>query len=156
MKKRGQGYLCALANQSVAEVRPVANAIDDERVAGRDAVLQHLLGDAGDPRFLDDRSGKIARVILEQGLVDPKDFTGPQEDPALDRTAYLARQFDLADLNDEPVTVGAALLEQHRAGLHRFGRKHICQIGDLHDMPPPVAQPRTEKLLSSLISRLRE
>ena len=112
-EKRDRGNLCALVNQSVAEVRPVADAIDDERVAGRDAVLQHLLGDTGYPRFLDDRSGKIARVILEQGLVDPEDFTGPHEDPALDRTAYLARQFDLADLNDEPVTVGAALLEQH-------------------------------------------
>ena len=66
------------------------------------------------------------------------------------------RQFDLGDLNDEPVNGGAALLEQHRAGLHRLSRKHICQIGNPHDMPPPVAQPRTEKLLSSLISRLRE
>ena len=80
-EKRDRGNLCALANQSVAEVRPVADAIDDERVAGRDAVLQHLLGDTGDPRFLDDRSGKIARVILEQGLVDPEDFTGPTKIP---------------------------------------------------------------------------
>ena len=74
----------------------------------------------------------------------------------MDRTANLVRQFDLADLNYDPVTVGAALLEQHSAGLHRFVRKQICQIGDLHDTVPPVAQPRTEKLLSLLISRLRE
>ena len=71
-EKQDRGNLCALANQSVAEVRPVADAIDDERVAGRDAVLQHLLGDTGDPRFLDNRYGKIARVTLEQGLVDPR------------------------------------------------------------------------------------
>ena len=85
-EKRARGNLCALANQSVAEVRPVADAIDDEWVAGRDTVLQHLLGDTGDPQFFD-FSGEIARVILEQGHVDPEDFTGSHEDPALDRAA---------------------------------------------------------------------
>ena len=110
-EKRDRGSLWSLANQPVAKVRPVADAIDDERVAGRNAVLQHLLRDTGNPRFLDDRSGKIARVILEQGRVDPEDFTDHREDPALDRTTYLALQFDIADLNDEPITVGAAMLE---------------------------------------------
>ena len=53
------------------------DAIDDAHVAGRDAVLEHLLGNRSNPPFLDDCSGTIARVILEQGLVGPEDFTGP-------------------------------------------------------------------------------
>ena len=77
----GPGNLCALANQSVVGVWPVACAIDDERVAGCDAVFQHLLGDTGEQRFLDDRSDKIARVIVEQSLVDFEDFTSPTRIP---------------------------------------------------------------------------
>ena len=78
-----------VTDQSVAKVGPVAYAIDDEWVARRDPVFQHLFGDARDPRLLRDNAGEIAPLVLEKGLVDAKDLSLFDEETALRHIADL-------------------------------------------------------------------
>ena len=84
------GSRLGVGDQSVAEVRPVANTIDYKGVAGRNPVFQDLLGDSCDPRLFGNGTGKLTLLVLKQGLVNAEDLPLFDKDAALHHLSHFA------------------------------------------------------------------